>query len=79
MAAHIRNPIEWGGDQIRLAALALGSLGRSVRGSQAPLRSPGFGAILVLGLVLLTIFLFWLFAANMIYQFTLGPSVAFNS
>jgi uncharacterized membrane protein len=36
-------------------------------------RSPGFGAILVLGLVLLMIFLLWLFAANRIYQITLGP------
>jgi uncharacterized membrane protein len=37
------------------------------------MRSPGFGAILVLGLVLLTIFLLWLFTANWIYQITLGP------
>ena len=29
---HIRNPIEWGFDQIRLAALAVGSLGHSLRG-----------------------------------------------
>jgi uncharacterized membrane protein len=35
--------------------------------------SPGFGAILVLGLVLLAIFLLWLIAANAIYQLTLGP------
>ena len=170
---HIRNPIEWGWDQISLAALTVGSLGRSLRGSQesqyAPLpavcrikaadlrdvlirglddfgayrtdviflcliypvvgivlawltfgyemlpllfplasgfaligpvaavglyemsrrreqgiritwvdafgviRSPGFGAILVLGLVLLTIFLLWLLTANLIYQLTLGP------
>ncbi|MGH6737196.1 MAG: DUF2189 domain-containing protein [Methyloceanibacter sp.] len=170
---HIRNPVEWGIDQIRLGALTLRSLGRSVRGSQAsrdaplpavcririadlrdvlvkglgdfgayrtdvificliypvigimlvwltfdyqmlpllfPLaagfalvgpvaavglyemsrrreqgnritwvdafgvvRSPGFGAILVLGLVLLTIFLLWLLAANEIYHVTLGP------
>ena len=170
---HIRNPIEWGFDQIRLAALTVESVGRSVRGSQesrdAPLpevcrikaadlrdvldrglgdlgayrtdvificliypvvgimlawltfgyqmlpllfplaagfalvgpvaavglyemsrrreqglptnwldafgviRSPGFGAILVLGLVLLAIFLLWLLAANVIYELTLGP------
>ena len=170
---HIRNPIEWGFDQITLAALAVGSLGHSLRGSEesrgAPLpavrrikaadlkdvlvrglrdfeayrsdvmflcliypivgialvwltfgyemlplvfplafgfalvgpvaavglyemsrrreqgipttwadafgaiRSPGFGAILVLGLVLLAIFLLWLFTANLIYQITLGP------
>src|SRR5262245_28867832 len=168
---HIRNPIEWGFDQIRLAALAAGALGHSLRGSEEsrslpairrittadlndvlargfsdfeacrsdvmflcliypiigialvwlifgyellplvfPLafgfalvgpvaavglyemsrrreqgmraswvdafgatRSPGFGAILVLGLVLLMIFLLWLFAANWIYQITLGP------
>jgi uncharacterized membrane protein len=170
---HIRNPIEWGFDQIRLAVLTVESLGRSVRGSQesrdAPLpevcrikaadlrdvlvkglgdfgayrtdvificliypvvgimlawltfgyqmlpllfplaagfalvgpvaavglyemsrrreqglpttwidafgviRSPGFGAILVLGSVLLAIFLLWLLAANVIYELTLGP------
>jgi uncharacterized membrane protein len=170
---HIRNPIEWGCDHIALAALTLGSLGRSLRGSQESLntplpavcrikvadlrdvlikglgdfgayrsdviflcliypvvglmlawltfgqemlpllfplasgfalvgpvaavslyemsrrreqgaritwldafgviRSPGFGAILVLGLVLLAVFLLWLLAANMIYQVTLGP------
>jgi uncharacterized membrane protein len=173
MPEHIRNPIEWGADQIRLAALTIGSLGRSVRGSEesrsaslpairriksadlmdvlvrgfsdfeayrsdvislcliypiiglvlvwltfgyamlplvfplvagfalvgpfaavglyemsrrrergvpttwidafGAIRSPGFGAILVLGLVLLAIFLLWLFAANVIYQLTLGP------
>lgn len=170
---HIRNPIEWGFDQIRLGVLAVGSLGHSLRGREesraAPLpairritstdlkdvlargfgdfeayrsdviflcliypligialvwltfgyemlplvfplafgfalvgpvaavglyemsrrreqgipstwidafgaiRSPSFGAILVLGLVLLMIFLLWLFAANWIYQVTLGP------
>ena len=170
---HIRNPIEWGCDYIALAALTLGSLGRSLRGSQESLntplpavcrikvadlrdvlikglgdfgayrtdviflcliypivglmlawltfgqemlpllfplasgfalvgpvaavslyemsrrreqgalitwldafgviRSPGFGAILVLGLVLLAVFLLWLLAANVIYQVTLGP------
>ena len=170
---HIRNPIEWGWDQITLAALTVGSLGRSLGGSaesrNAPLpavyrikvtdlrdavvrglddfgayrtdviflcliyplvgislalltfgyetlpllfplasgfalvgpvaavglyemsrrreqgipitwadafgaiSSPAFGAILVLGLVLLAIFLFWLLAANAIYQLTLGP------
>ena len=170
---HIRNPIEWGFDQIRLAALSMESLGRSVRGSEesrhAPppairrikaadlrdvlvrglddfeayrtdvificliypvvgivlawltfgyemlpllfplasgfaligpvaavglyemsrrreqglpitwvdafgvIRSPGFGAIMVLGLVLLAIFLLWLLAAYEIYQLTLGP------
>jgi uncharacterized membrane protein len=173
MAEHIRNPIEWGADQIRLAALNVRSLGRSVIGSKetryAPLpairrikgvdlmevlvqglsdfeayrsdviflcliypiigvalvwltfgygmlplafplltgfalvgpiaavglyemsrrreqgiritwldafgviRSPRFGAIMVLGLALLAIFLLWLLAANLIYQFTLGP------
>ncbi len=36
------------------------------------LRSPRFGAILVLGLVLLAIFALWLFAADWIYQVTLG-------
>src|SRR5712691_7430410 len=34
MADHIRNPIEWGWDQIRLAALTMVSLARSLRGSQ---------------------------------------------
>jgi uncharacterized membrane protein len=170
---HIRNPIEWGWDQITLAALTLGSLGRSLRGSEesrnAPppavyrikvtdlsdavvrgfddfgayrtdviflcliyplvgislalltfgfetlpllfplasgfalvgpvaavglyemsrrgeqgipitwadafgaISSPAFGAILVLGWVLLAIFLLWLLAANAIYELTLGP------
>jgi uncharacterized membrane protein len=169
---HIRNPVEWACDQIWLAALTVGSLGRSLRGSQesraslpgvcrikaadlrdvlvrglddfgayrtdviflcliypvvgialarltfgyemlpllfplasgfalvgpvaavglyemsrrreqgipitwvdafSVIRSPGFGAILVLGLVLLAIFLLWLLAANAIYQLTLGP------
>jgi uncharacterized membrane protein len=170
---HIRNPIEWGWGQLSLAALAVGALGRSLRGSKesryAPLpavsriniadlrdvlirglddfgsyrtdviflcliypvvgialvwltfgyemlpllfplasgfaligpvaavglyemsrrreqgiritwldafgvvRSPGFGAILVLGLVLVAIFLLWLLTANLIYQLTLGP------
>jgi len=37
------------------------------------IRSPGFGAILVLGLMLLAIFLLWMLAAAVIYQLTLGP------
>jgi uncharacterized membrane protein len=172
MAEHIRNPIEWGFDQTRLAALTVGSLDRSVRGSQESrdaamppvrrikaadlrdvlvrgledfgayrtdvifvcliypvvgimltwltfgyqmlpllfplaagfalvgpvavglyemsrrreqgipitwvdafgvIRSPRFGAIMALGLVLLATFLLWLLAANVIYQLTLGP------
>jgi uncharacterized membrane protein len=36
-------------------------------------RAPAFGAILVLGLVLLAIFLLWLAAAQAIYWMTLGP------
>jgi uncharacterized membrane protein len=36
-------------------------------------RAPAFGAILVLGLVLLAIFLLWLAAAYGIYHLTLGP------
>ncbi len=36
-------------------------------------RAPAFGAILVLGLVLLAIFLLWLAAAQAIYLDTLGP------
>jgi uncharacterized membrane protein len=36
-------------------------------------RAPAFGAILVLGLVLLAIFLLWLAAAQAIYVVTLGP------
>src|SRR3546814_15364332 len=35
--------------------------------------SPAFGAILVLGLYLLAIFLVWMAAAFGIYQLTLGP------
>ena len=170
---HIRNPVEWACDQIWLAALTVGSLGRSLRGSQksryaslpavcrikaadlrdvlirglddfeayrtdviflcliypvvgialarltfgyemlpllfplasgfalvgpvaavglyeisrrreqgipitwadafGAIRSPAFGAILVLGLELLAIFLLWLLAGNLIYDVTLGP------
>ena len=36
-------------------------------------RSPAFGAIVVLGLVLVAIFLLWLVAAYAIYEVTLGP------
>ena len=36
--------------------------------------SPAFGAILVLGMLLLAILLFWLLVATVIYQLTLGPS-----
>lgn len=36
-------------------------------------RSPAFGAVLVLGLYLLAIFLLWMVAAYGIYQVTLGP------
>ncbi len=36
-------------------------------------RSPSYGAIVVLGLALLVLFLFWLLAADGIYQLTLGP------
>jgi uncharacterized membrane protein len=37
-------------------------------------RAPAFGAIVVLGLVLLAIFLLWLAAAYVIYLVTLGPA-----
>jgi len=37
-------------------------------------RSPSFGAIVMLGLVLMAIFLLWLVAAEAIYQITLGPA-----
>ena len=37
-------------------------------------RSPSFGAIVVLGVVLMAIFLLWLLAAEAIYQITLGPA-----
>lgn len=37
------------------------------------MRSPSFGAIVLLGLLLLTIFLLWLAAAQLIYMATLGP------
>ncbi|HSE77076.1 MAG TPA: DUF2189 domain-containing protein [Alphaproteobacteria bacterium] len=36
-------------------------------------RSPAFGAILVLGLALVVIFLFWMLAAYGVYELTLGP------
>ena len=37
------------------------------------IRAPAFGAILVLGLILFTIFLVWMTAASVIYNVTLGP------
>lgn len=37
------------------------------------IRSPSFGAILALGLLLLAIFLLWLVTAQVIYMLTLGP------
>lgn len=37
------------------------------------LGSPSFGAVLVLGLAMLAIFVLWLFAAQWIYMATLGP------
>ena len=37
-------------------------------------RSPSFGAIVLLGLLLMAIFLLWLLAAHAIYQITLGPA-----
>lgn len=37
-------------------------------------RSPSFGAIALLGLLLMAIFLLWLLAAEAIYQVTLGPA-----
>jgi uncharacterized membrane protein len=41
----------------------------------AALRSPAMGSILVLGLVLLSLFALWLFAASFIYTVTLGPDL----
>ena len=37
--------------------------------------APAFGAILVLGLILLAIFLLWLGAADLIYRLTIGPEM----
>jgi uncharacterized membrane protein len=37
------------------------------------LRSPAFGAIVSLGVLLVVIFLTWMFAANEIYRLTFGP------
>jgi uncharacterized membrane protein len=39
------------------------------------LRSPSLGAILLLGLALAVIFVFWQFTAYAIYEFTLGPQL----
>lgn len=38
------------------------------------LRSPSIGAIVLLGLLLMAIFLLWLFAAKTIFELTLGPA-----
>jgi uncharacterized membrane protein len=40
----------------------------------AVVRAPSFGAIVLLGLVLMGLFLLWLLAAKVIYQLTLGPA-----
>ena len=40
MADHIRNPIEWGWDQIRLVALTMGSMGRSLGGGEESRDAP---------------------------------------
>jgi uncharacterized membrane protein len=40
----------------------------------AVVRAPSFGAIVLLGLVLMGIFLLWLLAAKVIYDITLGPA-----
>src|SRR3546814_18423888 len=37
---HIRNPIEWGWGQVKIAALTVGSLGRSLRGGQESRLAP---------------------------------------
>ena len=37
---HIRNPIEWGWDQITLATSTVGSLGRSLGGSEESRNAP---------------------------------------
>src|SRR5690349_4446136 len=37
------------------------------------LRSPSFGAILALGVILMAVFVFWLLAAQGIYNMTMGP------
>ena len=37
---HIRNPVEWGWGQLSLAALTVGSLGRSLRGSEESQYAP---------------------------------------
>ena len=39
---HMRNPIEWGWDQVTLATLTVGSLGRSLGGSELGQRSRRF-------------------------------------
>jgi hypothetical protein len=42
---HIRNPIEWGWDQVTLATLTVGSLGRSLGGSELGQRSRRFRGV----------------------------------
>ena len=42
---HIRNPIEWGWDQVTLATLTVGSLGRSLGGSELGQRSRRFRSV----------------------------------
>jgi uncharacterized membrane protein len=53
---------------------ALGVRPDTWRGALGIVRSPGFGKILVLGLMLVAVFLLWLVAAFGIYMLTLGPN-----
>ena len=39
-------------------------------------RSPAIGTIVLLGVVLLMMFLFWLVLSNAVYNLTLGPAAA---
>ncbi len=50
-------------------------LGREINWLNAfdVLKSPNLTAICILGLLLMTIFLFWIMAADVIYRYTLGP------
>ncbi len=64
-----------------VAAIGLYEMSRQHEEGRAPswsqafhvLRSPSIGAILLLGLVLAVVFVLWLFAAELIYNLTLGP------
>ncbi len=73
----IRNAIEWGIGQFRPPTYEMGrrreqEISAGWTGASGMLRSPSFGSIVLLGLLLTAFFLIWLTAAYLICNITLG-------